>query len=161
MLNERGLNKDEISKPFICGISNSIPLTIKGKDALQTRMNNEKFSVQIKSTDGMGIVNIISNSVDLDITYKTPTNFAKIQNGIVTNTIVAEPEFIGTYAGQWVEIPVNAGIGYSYDGLYFMPPKPYGSWVYENNKWVAPVPYPNDGLNYAWNESQLSWVKFN
>lgn len=54
-----------------------------------------------------------------------------------------------------------AGLGYTYDeGLdAFLPPKPYNSWVLdeETYTWNAPVPYPNDGLTYEWNESEADW----
>lgn len=38
-------------------------------------------------------------------------------------------------------------------------PQPYPSWIYneEINQWQAPVPMPDDGQNYVWKESTLSW----
>jgi hypothetical protein len=54
-----------------------------------------------------------------------------------------------------------AGIGYSYDSQRnaFIPPKPFNSWVLneESCLWDAPVPYPNDGQLYEWNEETQSW----
>ncbi len=54
-----------------------------------------------------------------------------------------------------------AGIGYSYsDDLdAFIPPKPYASWILneETAQWEAPVPYPTDGVMYAWNEELGDW----
>lgn len=54
-----------------------------------------------------------------------------------------------------------AGIGYTYDAQRdaFIPPKPYSSWVLNENtcQWEAPVPYPQDGKRYAWNEDSQSW----
>jgi len=55
-----------------------------------------------------------------------------------------------------------AGIGYVYNPVYdvFYPPQPYPSWVLNttNFQWEAPVPYPNDGKSYVWDEATLSWV---
>ena len=55
-----------------------------------------------------------------------------------------------------------AGIGYTYDETLdaFIPPKPYPSWKLNSDTcdWEAPVPYPNDGNLYSWNEETLSWV---
>lgn len=50
---------------------------------------------------------------------------------------------------------------YSPEHDAFMPPKPYESWHLdtENFTWEPPVPYPEDGLDYVWDESSLSWVK--
>lgn len=56
-----------------------------------------------------------------------------------------------------------AGIGYSYDAGRdaFIPPQPYPSWTLNETtcRWDAPVPYPNDGKLYRWEESTLSWVE--
>lgn len=56
-----------------------------------------------------------------------------------------------------------AGIGFAYDSLLdaFIPPKPYPSWLLNTDTclWEAPVPYPNDGKPYVWDEETLSWVE--
>jgi hypothetical protein len=54
-----------------------------------------------------------------------------------------------------------AGIGYSFDGIGFFSPQPYPSWALnsETYLWEAPVPYPNDGKEYYWDEATLSWVE--
>lgn len=55
-----------------------------------------------------------------------------------------------------------AGIGYKYDVNLdaFIPPKPYPSWILneETCNWQAPVTYPNDGNLYNWDETTQSWV---
>lgn len=54
-----------------------------------------------------------------------------------------------------------AGIGYSYDSVRdaFIPPQPFPSWVLNEFSclWNAPVPKPDDGKTYVWNESTESW----
>lgn len=54
-----------------------------------------------------------------------------------------------------------AGIGYTYDELRdaFIPPKPFDSWILneETCLWNAPKPYPNDGL-WTWDELKGDWV---
>jgi hypothetical protein len=35
--------------------------------------------------------------------------------------------------------------------------KPFLSWVWENNTWAPPTPYPTDGKYYVWNEATTSW----
>ena len=55
-----------------------------------------------------------------------------------------------------------AGIGYSYDAdcVAFIPPQPYASWLLDEASclWEAPVPMPDDGERYAWDEDQQQWV---
>ena len=54
-----------------------------------------------------------------------------------------------------------AGIGYQYDQTRnaFIAPKPYNSWVLNEDTclWEAPVARPNDEGQYTWNEQTLSW----
>lgn len=35
--------------------------------------------------------------------------------------------------------------------------QPFSSWTWADSRWVSPVPYPNDGNTYQWNEVTLSW----
>jgi hypothetical protein len=57
-----------------------------------------------------------------------------------------------------------AGIGYQYDQTRdaFIPPKPYNSWILNEDTciWNAPVAMPSDASfdkKYKWNEQTLSW----
>lgn len=115
------------------------------------------------------------------------SHFAKVIDGIVTEVIVAEQDFIdyledkdswiqtsyNTYGGKHPENrPLRknyAGIGFTYDIVKdaFIPPQPYASWSLneESCLWEAPVDYPSDtGTEfkpkyYNWDESQLNWVE--
>jgi hypothetical protein len=58
-----------------------------------------------------------------------------------------------------------AGFGYTYDAARdaFIPPKPFPSWVLneETCLWDAPVAMPDDGQFYNWDEATTSWVASN
>jgi hypothetical protein len=58
-----------------------------------------------------------------------------------------------------------AGIGYTYDKDrdVFIPPKPYNSWILDEDTclWLPPIPYPTDNNLYEWNEQTLSWNLIN
>ena len=80
-------------------------------------------------------------------------HFAKVNNGVVVQVIVAEPEFFDIFVdsspGQWLQTSYNtyggvhvnggtplrknyAGLGFTYDASTrdaFIPPKPYASWT--------------------------------
>jgi hypothetical protein len=70
---------------------------------------------------------------------------------------------------RWVQTSYNgkirgvyAGVGYTYNADIdaFAPPKPYPSWVLnENAQWQAPVPMPDDGKMYTWDESAQVWIE--
>ena len=54
-----------------------------------------------------------------------------------------------------------AGIGFTYDEDKdaFIPPKPFDSWVLNEDtcQYDPPVEYPDDGKRYEWNEETTSW----
>jgi hypothetical protein len=56
-----------------------------------------------------------------------------------------------------------AGIGYRYDAVRdaFIAPQPYISWTFNETTldWQPPIPYPNDGKVYQWNEANLRWIE--
>jgi hypothetical protein len=58
-----------------------------------------------------------------------------------------------------------AGIGYYYDSIRdaFIPPKPFPSWTLNEQTclWQSPIPYPNDGKMYQWNEEIGNWKEIN
>jgi len=113
-------------------------------------------------------------------------HFARIdENNVVTQVVVVankdtsdadgvEKEHIGAaflesvLGGTWKQTSYNgnirknyAGIGYTYDADIdaFVPPKPYPSWVLDADaQWQAPVPMPDDGEMYSWDEDTQSWV---
>lgn len=58
-----------------------------------------------------------------------------------------------------------AGIGFFYDKERdaFIPPKPvkYPSWILNEQSclWNPPIPYPQDGEDYFWDETSQLWIK--
>ncbi len=113
-------------------------------------------------------------------------HYAKVNNGLVEQVIVAEADFFDTFVdsgpGQWIQTSYNthgglhtnggtplrknyAGIGYTYDATRdaFYAPKPYASWVLNETSclWEAPTAMPDDGQSYTWNEDTTSWDAVN
>ena len=100
------------------------------------------------------------------------SHFAKLDNNIVTQVIVAEQDFINSGSVgdsfRWVQTSYNnnfrknyAGVGYTYDRIRdaFIPPKPYPSWLLNEDTclWDAPVAMPDDDQRYTWNEETSNW----
>jgi hypothetical protein len=115
-------------------------------------------------------------------------HFAQLDsNNVVTQVIVVgnsdtadangvEKEHIGAafcerlFGGNWKQTSYNgsirknyAGVGYTYNVSLdaFVPPKPYASWVLNNDtaQWDAPTPMPTDDKKYSWDEATTSWVE--
>jgi hypothetical protein len=57
----------------------------------------------------------------------------------------------------------HAGIGYIYNPEHdaFIPAKLYPSWVLntETLEWNSPIPKPEDGKDYRWDEPTQSWIE--
>lgn len=103
--------------------------------------------------------------------------------GIVEQVIVAEQGVIdsGLFGSpsSWVQTSYNthggqhpdgrplrknyAGIGFAYDPIRdaFIPPKPFESWVLNEDTclWNSPIAMPTDGKKYTWNEEQQNWIQ--
>lgn len=70
----------------------------------------------------------------------------------------------GVHSGGGTPFRKNyAGIGYSYNQIRdaFIPPRPYASWTLNEDTclWESPVPYPDDGNRYVWDEITTSWFE--
>ncbi len=107
------------------------------------------------------------------------SHFAQVKNGVVTQVIVAEQDFINTLpdSNDWVQTSYNtlggqhpegrplrknyAGVGYLYDGVGFHAPSPFPSWILNQDTylWEAPVPLPDDGKMYIWSELLGTWTE--
>jgi hypothetical protein len=105
-------------------------------------------------------------------------HFAQInENSIVTQVLVIpdyEEQRGNDYlskdlklGGTWIQCSYNnsirkqfPGIGFTYDPVndIFIAPKPFNSWVLnENHDWIPPIDYPNDGNTYIWKEDIENW----
>ena len=126
------------------------------------------------------------------------SHFAKVIDGIVTEVLVIEQDVIDTglfgNPSSWIQTSYNtrgnihygpdgqpdggvalrgnfAGIGFIYDKEYdvFYAPKPYASWVLNEDTclWEAPIPYPGPEWNldndpspgWIWDEDMKGWKK--
>ena len=109
------------------------------------------------------------------------SHYAKVEDGIVTNVIVADTKewCEANLGGTWIQTSYNthggvnsrdggeaihknyAGLGYTFDGVGFAAPEPYPSWTKneETYLWEAPTAMPVDDKLYSWDEATTSWVE--
>jgi hypothetical protein len=97
------------------------------------------------------------------------SHFAKVIDGIVTEIIVSEKDFInsGSVGDEflWVQTSYNsnfrgnyAEVGGTYSNGIFIAKQPFDSWVLNDlNKWVPPVDMPTGKESYTWNETTGQW----
>jgi hypothetical protein len=100
------------------------------------------------------------------------------KNNVVVRVTVGnndEPDegyswLVNNLGGTWVQTSYNgnfrknyAGIGFNYDPERdaFIPPKPYESWLLDEETcvWLPPIEHPNDDGSYVWDESEGDWVE--
>ena len=117
-------------------------------------------------------------------------HFAKVVDSIVVRVIKAEQEFMDSFIddspGAWIQTSYNttggvhvdpetrqpddgiplrynyAGVGFTYDRQRdaFIPPKPYNTWVLNEDTclWEPPVPRPTDtDTDYEYNDTTQTW----
>jgi hypothetical protein len=96
-------------------------------------------------------------------------HWAEIENGTVSRVIVCDDVAWASKAlgGEWVQVNEARknfpALGYVYDKNRdaFIPPKPYDSWVLneETCRYVAPLEMPQDGEFYNWCEVSKAWER--
>lgn len=115
-------------------------------------------------------------------------NTGKVVDIIVAEPEFFE-NFVDTTPGEWIQTSYNtrgnvhyapnsdtpsggeplrgnyAIIGGFYDHIHdvFYSGSPYPSWILNQETWLwnAPVPYPDDGKEYVWNEESKNWIEIN
>lgn len=117
--------------------------------------------------DGLGVVVYVTvgrdedDGKELELCARTGDTYRQTsyntRGGIHYDPATGEPS-----ADQSKAFRKNyAGIGYRYDidRDAFIPPKPYPSWILNEQTclWEPPVAMPDDGKLYQWDEATTSW----
>jgi hypothetical protein len=103
---------------------------------------------------------IVVNNTELG----NPTGLEKEQEGVQfckehfgENTLWKQTSYNKNFRGNF------AGLGFTYDSTLdkFVPPKPFASWVLNQNTWgwEAPTPIPDITNLYRWDEATTSWIR--
>lgn len=96
----------------------------------------------------------------------------------IINVVVAEDphvdittnKFEGTHFILLEDVPlenrntIRPGFVYNEEEKKAYPEKPalFHSWIFDDNNmiWTPPIPAPNDGKPYVWDESIVNWKEF-
>jgi hypothetical protein len=103
-------------------------------------------------------------------------HFAEINANNIVQRVIVVPDAeeangaqwcANLLGGVWLQTSYNArirknyaGVGYTYDPVRdaFVAPKPYASWILNDDtcRWEAPIAMPNGAFD--WDENQQAWV---
>ena len=90
------------------------------------------------------------------------SNYAMYESDTIINIIVAESKDLAeSITGlKAIEIIDNRPLmGWElFEGVW-RSQKPFDSWTWNGEDWEAPIPMPNDGNKYFWDEQSLSWIQ--
>ena len=106
------------------------------------------------------VVEVIVGKDETDTTLDWEQHYSEVKGLVCKRTSYNTLGNVHVYGGT----PFRknyASIGYYYDQEKdaFIPPKPFNSWILNNNTclWEAPITKPNDGKRYEWNENLINW----
>lgn len=118
---------------------------------------------QIDGTNTVIQVVVVSNDAigNLSFPDSEPVGIAFCQSLFGADTAWAQTSYNANFRYNY------AGIGFTFDpsaqpnGAFISPPF-YPSWVLNTTtyQWEAPIPYPNDGNAYWWDEENKQWVPY-
>lgn len=94
--------------------------------------------------------------------------YAIVRDAKVENVVIAEEvDILGLFfpgADEIIEVTTETGdafMGGSVIAGRFQPLTPFPSWLWdaESWSWIAPVPYPDGGNGYTWDEDAQAWIE--
>jgi hypothetical protein len=106
---------------------------------------------------------IVINNLELDPLNEEASGLVWLENWSGGYTNWKQTSYNNNFRKRY------AAIGYTYDAIRdaFISPKPYPSWVLNEDTyiWEAPVDYPiideSNYIIYTWDEETTSWVDIN
>jgi len=113
---------------------------------------------KINSQNIVELVVVVDNSVLLD-ENNTEQEFLGIEYlksiyGQNTNWVQT------SYHGNFRKLFAGTGFIYKPQEDIFVFPQPYPSWTFNQvtQDWDPPIPFPNDGEGYYWDEESQTWI---
>jgi hypothetical protein len=116
----------------------------------------------------------MAHFAELDETNTVKQVIVVHNNELLVDGIESETKGIefcqSLFGGNWIQTSYNAtirknyaGTGMIYDSVRdaFIPPKPFESWVLNEDtcQWETPLAYPTDGKEYIWDEATINWIE--
>jgi hypothetical protein len=97
------------------------------------------------------VTEVIRGNEETDISQNWEQFYGELRGQVCKRT---------SYNGNIRKNYAGIGFTYSYELDAFIPPKPYESWVFNNELYIysPPFPAPQDENVYEWDEDNKQWV---
>lgn len=115
------------------------------------KLDSENNVLEVLVVDNADIENLpFPESEEVGIAYL---------NSFLPEAIYKQTSYNGNFRVRYAAIGGKFLPNWGAQGA-FAPPKRHPSAVWDDAScdWVPPVPYPNDGGKYVWDEDTLSWL---
>jgi hypothetical protein len=131
----------------------------------RVRLHSRNLMAHFAQIDENNIVQqviVVNNDTlgNLEFPESEPVGIEFCQSLFGAETLWAQTSYNASFRHNY------AGIGFFFDKAIspdgaFIPPQPFASWTLntETYQWESPVPYPDDGKLYVWDESAKLWVE--
>lgn len=109
--------------------------------------------------DGSGTVVSVIKIDNAEAPDPAPENSEPLGQAFIANVLKLPGVFKQcSYSGKFRKQYCGPGFKYDWDADVFISPKPFNSWVLnENYDWVPPTPMPENGMLWEWDEESMSW----
>ena len=106
------------------------------------------------------VVEVIVGRDETDTTLDWEQHYSEVKGLVCKRTsyntsgnihLLGRPPFRKNYA--------SIGFYYDQEKDAFIPPKPFNSWILNNQTclWEPPINKPDDGNDYEWDEQNVNW----
>ena len=112
---------------------------------------------QLNDSNTVTAVIVVHNDVINNLSFpdSEPSGVAFCKQLYGNDTVWVQTSYSSSFRKNYASV----GGQYNPDLDAFVAPNPFASWVLNNDtcQWQAPVPRPDDGQRYYWNEVLQSW----
>ena len=90
--------------------------------------------------------------------------FAAIDDGVITNTFVADDSFVDLIRNnhddvvEVTTISPQPGVAWTVHPDGYRPPNPFPSWTWNGVAWESPTPMPTENGPWRWDEETRDWI---
>lgn len=121
---------------------------------IDIQRNNDDFTFTYSLKDDYGIIKEFDG--DFNNLHKVLSRWAGVHVTDRVSNLIPDAKYYLTINTNYLDEDMIFELEFSTT----LPPKPYPTWLWDQTmlEWIAPIPYPEDGFYYEWDEFSNSWL---